>query len=207
MIPQSKCRWLVLVPTEFELESMRAFWPNAFDKADVVVELCGFGPIAAAARAAELISRFRPLRVLLLGIAGSYADDLEVGSVLWLHECAVTASEHESQERNQGESFHRLYPSCRWGGVDMAYHRLRTSRPTLVDVFRRLPGGAVGQASYLGRLFGAVNDHRAAWRTLSPRAVNVWTLNGPPQVGRTSILRRMVGGRDQERGGAALLRA
>jgi futalosine hydrolase len=38
-------------------------------------ELCGFGPIAAAARAAQLIARFRPERVLLAGIAGAYDLD------------------------------------------------------------------------------------------------------------------------------------
>lgn len=123
MIPQSKCRWLVLVPTEFELESMRAFWPNAFDKADVVVDLCGFGPIAAAARAAELISRFRPLRVLLLGIAGSYADDLEVGSAcLFKHVgcygIGVGSGEHfESAESLGWQQWYRDDDPCQIGEV------------------------------------------------------------------------------------------
>lgn len=35
-------------------------------------QLCGFGPIAAAARAGALIARYQPERVLLLGIAGSF---------------------------------------------------------------------------------------------------------------------------------------
>jgi futalosine hydrolase len=40
------------------------------------LQLCGFGPIAAAARTASLIARYRPERVLLIGIAGSYDVDL-----------------------------------------------------------------------------------------------------------------------------------
>ncbi len=35
-------------------------------------QVCGFGPIAAAARASGLISRYKPERVLLIGIAGSF---------------------------------------------------------------------------------------------------------------------------------------
>ena len=36
------------------------------------LQLCGFGPIAAAARTGSLLARYRPERVLLIGIAGSY---------------------------------------------------------------------------------------------------------------------------------------
>ncbi|QDT06075.1 Futalosine hydrolase [Rubripirellula lacrimiformis] len=36
-----------------------------------IFQLCGFGPVAAAARAAALIADHRPDRVLLVGIAGS----------------------------------------------------------------------------------------------------------------------------------------
>ena len=36
------------------------------------MQLCGFGPIAAAARAGNLISRYQPERVLLVGIAGTF---------------------------------------------------------------------------------------------------------------------------------------
>ena len=38
-------------------------------------QLCGFGPIAAAARAGALIARYHPERVLLIGIAGSFDTD------------------------------------------------------------------------------------------------------------------------------------
>lgn len=61
---------LVLCPTEMErrlLDEQRQ--PLA---AGARVELCGFGPIVAAARAAALIAERRPLRVVLVGIAGAY---------------------------------------------------------------------------------------------------------------------------------------
>ncbi|MDF1836824.1 MAG: hypothetical protein P1V35_03050 [Planctomycetota bacterium] len=61
---------LVLVPTGFERSALRAAgcdWP---------LELCGFGVIAAAARTATLLENLRPSRVLLLGIAGTYAPEV-----------------------------------------------------------------------------------------------------------------------------------
>lgn len=36
------------------------------------LQICGFGPIAAAARTAGLIARYQSKRVILLGIAGAY---------------------------------------------------------------------------------------------------------------------------------------
>lgn len=39
------------------------------------MQLCGFGPIASAARTAQEIARCQPQRVLLLGIAGTYFPD------------------------------------------------------------------------------------------------------------------------------------
>ncbi len=47
----------------------------------IAMQLCGFGPIAAAARAGNLISRYQPDRVLLIGIAGTFdAKSYPVGS-------------------------------------------------------------------------------------------------------------------------------
>lgn len=58
---------LVLVPTELERRGLEALggFPG------LRCELCGFGPVAAAARTAELVARHGPARVLLVGIAGS----------------------------------------------------------------------------------------------------------------------------------------
>jgi len=43
------------------------------------VRLCGFGQVAAAARAAMLIARHSPSRIVLVGIAGSLSDSAPVG--------------------------------------------------------------------------------------------------------------------------------
>ena len=62
-------RTLVLVPTEIERRHL-ARQPRF--GVDAPCELCGFGPVAAAARAAALIDRHRPDRLLLVGIAGTF---------------------------------------------------------------------------------------------------------------------------------------
>jgi len=60
---------LVLVPTEIERRHLAA--QPGFG-ADAPCELCGFGPVAAAARAASLIALHKPERVVLTGIAGTF---------------------------------------------------------------------------------------------------------------------------------------
>ena len=60
---------LVLVPTEIErrhLARQRGFGVGA------PCELCGFGPVAAAARARDAIAAHEPERVVLVGIAGTF---------------------------------------------------------------------------------------------------------------------------------------
>jgi futalosine hydrolase len=72
-------RHLILIPTEMErrgLEPMLA----AATAWGCRAALCGFGPVAAAARAAQLIAEHKPERVLLVGIAGSLDDRLAIGS-------------------------------------------------------------------------------------------------------------------------------
>ncbi len=67
---------LVLVPTPGELARVRGSLVAA---TSVRLELCGFGPIASAARTASLIALHRPARVFLVGIAGAVGDRLAVG--------------------------------------------------------------------------------------------------------------------------------
>ncbi len=69
---------LVLVPTELERGFIAPVMAAACGPA-VHVELCGFGAVVAAARAASLIVERRPDRVLLVGIAGRYGDRLAIG--------------------------------------------------------------------------------------------------------------------------------
>ena len=64
-VPQT----LMLVPTERERRQL-AGQPGF--GTDAPCELCGFGPVAAAAHAASLIARHQPERVILAGIAGTF---------------------------------------------------------------------------------------------------------------------------------------
>jgi futalosine hydrolase len=61
---------LVLFPTE--LERRRIDDHGGIGSGLALQALCGFGPVAAAARTAELLASLRPARVLLVGIAGAY---------------------------------------------------------------------------------------------------------------------------------------
>ena len=61
---------MVVVPTELERRRLldRGELPTGLAQ----LECCGFGPVAAAARTAELCARLRPARLVLVGIAGAY---------------------------------------------------------------------------------------------------------------------------------------
>lgn len=71
---------LVLIPTERERRTLEPMLSSAVRKADGFIELCGFGPIAAAARTLQLIAMHRPMHVILVGIAGSLRPELVVGA-------------------------------------------------------------------------------------------------------------------------------
>jgi futalosine hydrolase len=69
---------LVLVPTELERGFIAPVIAAACGPASHV-ELCGFGPVVAASRTAQLVAERRPQRVLIIGIAGRYDDRLAIG--------------------------------------------------------------------------------------------------------------------------------
>lgn len=69
---------LVLVPTDTERRQLAPALANALDGRGRL-ELCGFGPVAAAARTAALVAAHAPDRVLLVGIAGRLDDTLGIG--------------------------------------------------------------------------------------------------------------------------------
>jgi len=71
---------LVLVPTQREMEVVRPRMTDVLGEDQCSFQLCGFGPISAAARTGALLSRYKPERVVLVGIAGTYADRLDIGS-------------------------------------------------------------------------------------------------------------------------------
>ncbi|NDC63001.1 MAG: hypothetical protein EBZ59_03235 [Planctomycetia bacterium] len=72
-------RHLILVPTEMERRRLDPLLAPATGH-DHCLELCGFGPVAAAARTAILIAEHAPERVLLVGIAGRFDDRLALGA-------------------------------------------------------------------------------------------------------------------------------
>jgi len=69
---------LILVPTPLEANLVRQIWRRPFateptsNEGVPILRTVGFGPIAATARTAALLACFRPSRILLLGIAGSF---------------------------------------------------------------------------------------------------------------------------------------
>jgi futalosine hydrolase len=70
---------LILVPTEQERRHVPQACATGLGAAGRV-ELCGFGPVAAAARTAALVAAHAPGRVLLLGSAGRLDDSLRIGA-------------------------------------------------------------------------------------------------------------------------------
>lgn len=73
---------LIVIPTELEHRTLMTCAPSLVGCAEARFELCGFGPIAAAARSVQLIEQHRPERVCLLGIAGAYQDRVPVGQAI-----------------------------------------------------------------------------------------------------------------------------
>jgi len=72
-------RHLILVPTEMERRILAPILAPVMAQG-CRVALCGFGPVAAAARTAQLLAQHAPERVLLVGIAGRLDDRLAVGA-------------------------------------------------------------------------------------------------------------------------------
>ncbi len=66
---------LILVPTDLE---RRVLAPSL--AACGPIALCGFGPVAAAARTSRLLAEHNPDRVLLVGIAGRLCESLSIGA-------------------------------------------------------------------------------------------------------------------------------
>jgi futalosine hydrolase len=70
---------LLLIPTAVEQRRLEDF--GGFGVGLAIQALCGFGPIAAAARTAELLAQVKPARAVLVGIAGTFDHErLAIGS-------------------------------------------------------------------------------------------------------------------------------
>src|SRR5262245_46983930 len=79
---------LLLFPTE--LERRRFDDQGGIAPGYCLAALAGFGPVASAARTAQLLAALRPRRVLLIGIAGTYDPDRHsVGDALAFTHAAI----------------------------------------------------------------------------------------------------------------------
>lgn len=90
---------LLLFPTDAERVGVADVGGNRSGAA--LSEVCGFGPVAAGARTAQLLSRVRPRRVILVGIAGTYDERrLPVGAASTFDEVVL-----DGVGAGQGASF------------------------------------------------------------------------------------------------------
>jgi futalosine hydrolase len=72
--------WLILVPTAVELQHLPQHFLKMIERKGGAIELCGFGPVVAAARAASLTMGHQPQQVVLCGVAGAIGESLRVSS-------------------------------------------------------------------------------------------------------------------------------
>ncbi len=83
-----------------EIQHLHSAAPS-LDFDGTVTRVCGFGPIAAAARASCLIAKYQPEHVMLIGIAGTFdAQVCPVGSA-----CQFTETVCDGIGIGTGESF------------------------------------------------------------------------------------------------------
>ncbi len=79
---------LILVPTPSERRILAPLLQSHIQQVGGTLHLCGFGPVAAAARTSQLIAELRPTRIILVGIAGAIGGSLPVGSASLFDEVA-----------------------------------------------------------------------------------------------------------------------
>jgi len=112
---------LILVPTALERDRLAPDLPAGSG----LIELCGFGPVASAARTSQLVARIQPRRVWLVGIAGTYDSSAHpVGS-------ATTFGEVLLDGVGAGEGPSRLAPGDL--GFPQWSEPISGARPDVVD--------------------------------------------------------------------------
>ena len=116
--------WLVLVPTQLERKHLGL-------DIDVPVEICGFGPVAAAARTSTLIAECQPQQIMLVGIAGAYADRLQIGMAYEFDRvrCVGVGIGGDQQHISAGEAGWMHYPPSQIGD-ELTLATSRTDQPT-----------------------------------------------------------------------------
>ena len=77
---------LLIVPTPFELEFLSSSFRKQINESDSRMELCGFGLVVSALRTSQLIARYSPKQVLLIGIAGTLDGRFPIGHAFQFNE-------------------------------------------------------------------------------------------------------------------------
>ncbi|AMV30628.1 Futalosine hydrolase [Pirellula sp. SH-Sr6A] len=79
-MPKSPALNLLLIPTAFERERLSLELRRAWTEQGNAIELCGFGMAIAGITTAMALQQWNPSQVVLMGIAGAYAEDIPIGS-------------------------------------------------------------------------------------------------------------------------------
>ena len=114
---------LILTPTPLELRVLAPLLSPLLGAIEARIELCGFGPIASAARSMQLFALHQPTHVVLVGIAGGLQSDLSIGTARNFQEVGCvgvgvgTGADHQSADTigwkhwtSAGESIGDLLP-------------------------------------------------------------------------------------------------
>jgi len=136
MTPNGLRDCLLLVPTAIERDRLLsvAEFARTISELGVEVELCGFGPIAAAAKTARLLAQSQYRRVVLAGIAGAYCDSLPVGSA-----CLFTQVSCWGIGAGSGKEF-QLAPQI--GFSQLSQNRPEQSARDIINLETPLPQAA-----------------------------------------------------------------
>ena len=157
---------LFLVPTQGEAARFREL------RADACTAIIGVGMAEAGASAAEAISRYKPQRVVLAGIAGACGERLAVG------ECVAVVSDMVVA---LPEAFRVEYQSSACGDLSsaVAYTVSRTGESlpfcggdNLLPAVEQMEGAAVAAVCrragveylHLRAISNRVTDSRSEWR-------------------------------------------
>ena len=110
----------------------------------VKVEVCGFGPIASAARVSQVLSQSQYDHVILTGIAGAYREhDLRVGNAYLFHQVTchgIGVGEGKSHLSSDELDWNQVEPSTGTGETGMIT-AVKSHLELLVDdhLFRETP--------------------------------------------------------------------
>ena len=127
---------LVLVPTTLERDLLL---PYLNDSRGMRVELCGFGPVNAAAAVGWFLSQHLPRRVFLLGIAGSYGGAIEIGQAAQfsrVHLCGIGAGTGAAHTPSRKLGFMTDEPTLAWecDGIPLLFAAGLPCEPLLLTV-------------------------------------------------------------------------